>query len=69
MLNPEAPHARYVEIDGQWHEVGEDEHTTDGLLIPVLTPWVRELPEGAKLAGTEPEKPAKPKSKAKAKKG
>jgi hypothetical protein len=65
MLNPEPPHAMYVEIDGKWHEVTDGEHTTSGLVIPPLTPWVRELPEGATLAGEEPEKP---KSKAKAKK-
>ena len=65
MLNPEAPRARYVEIDGVWHEIGEDEHTTSGVVIPPLSTWVEELPEGAKLAkDTEDTKP-KPKAKKK----
>jgi hypothetical protein len=66
MLNPEAPRARYVEIDGAWHEIGEDEHTTSGLVIPPLATWVEELPEGAELAGEPAETPkAKPKGKKK----
>lgn len=65
MLNPEAPRARYVEIDGAWHEIGEDEHTTSGLVIPPLSTWVDELPEGAKLASEEPAETPKPKGKKK----
>lgn len=52
---------KYVQLDGKWYEIGDDEHTTTGLPIPPLTPWVRELPEGAKLARDEEPKKAKAK--------
>jgi len=66
---------KFVQIDGTWYQVGDDEHTTTdtttGLLIPPLTQWVRELPEAVDAKGrptafwnmVRPEKKLKAKAK------
>lgn len=55
------PDIKYVELDGAWHILGDNEHTDCGLLVPPLAEWTRETP--AKLH--DPADDAKPKAKAK----
>jgi hypothetical protein len=40
---PETP--MYVELEGDWHPIDDNEHTPCGLLIPPLTLWTRETPK------------------------
>lgn len=29
----------YVNLEGAWHPIADDEHTPCGLVVPPLTPW------------------------------
>lgn len=63
----------YVELDGAWHLIGDDEHTECGIVIPQATLWTRELPErihcgpDATKPKAEPAPPPEPAPKAKKK--
>lgn len=59
----------YVQIEGVWHEIGEDERTVCGLVIPYPgTLLTRETPDKVHCGANATEKPAAKKPAAKAKK-
>jgi len=52
----------YVELDGAWHPIGDNETTPCGLVVPHGTEWTSEKPDEIHCG---PDATEKPKAKAK----